>query len=75
MSKNVRFTPVSGHQKRKNASDLKSGHWMSALPPIADNGSCIANRLSPPAQNQNPADVCGVGRKEDFEVIDEDVGC
>ncbi len=33
---NVRFTPVSGHRRFKNTLDSKSGHPMSALPPIAD---------------------------------------
>ena len=33
---NVRSSPESGHRQRKNASDSKSGHPMSALPPEAD---------------------------------------
>ncbi len=42
---NVRFTPESGHWKRKNASDLKSGHSMSALPPKADVNGYVAGCL------------------------------
>ena len=37
---NVRFTPKSGHWWRKNASDSKSGHWVSALHPKADVIGC-----------------------------------
>ncbi len=36
LARNVCFTPVSGHRRRKSASDSKSGHPRSAYPPTAD---------------------------------------
>ncbi len=41
LGQNVRFTPESGHRRRRNASDSKSGHPMSALTPKADIGEGI----------------------------------
>ncbi len=36
LTASVRLSPVSGHRRRKNVSDSKSGHPMSAFPPIPD---------------------------------------
>ena len=51
----VRFAPESGHRRRKNASDSKSGHWMSAYPPIADvNGHVAGGPLLTRSGSQRP---------------------